>query len=171
MSIPQLKKTLAQLDQDQLVELLLDLYRKHKPVKEYLDFFATPDEGALFDKYGEKVMLSFFPKRGDNLSLKDGKQAIADFKKLGGSNEKLAELMLIYAENGVRYTLDFGDINEAFYLSIENTYEKALAQMQKEGILPKFATRAAKLVSDTRNIGWGFHGRLRNLYHQYYPED
>jgi hypothetical protein len=170
MSIPQLKKTLAQLDKAQLVDLLLDMYRKHKPVKEYLDFYVSPDERALFEKYSDKVVQAFFPKRGFGFSLKDGKKAIADFKKLGGSNEMQAELLLIYVENGVRFTLEYGDIDEPFYVSIENTYAKALSMMKTEGILGKFATRAAKIVQDSRNTGWGFYEALSHFYTEHYPQ-
>ena len=41
------------------------------------------------------------------------------------------DIMLFYIEQGVKFTLAYGDINEAFYSSMEGMYEKALSAMNK----------------------------------------
>ncbi len=48
-----------------------------------IDFYINPDEKELFNKYRDKVFEAFYPKRGYKYKLKDGKQAISDFKKTG----------------------------------------------------------------------------------------
>ena len=136
--------------------------------KEYFDFFVNPDENELHKKYHDKIFDAFYPKRGFDLKLKDAKQAIADFKKLEPSTELLADIMLYYAECGVKYTNDFGDIDEQFYTSIEKMYLKALTLMQKEDLLDKFKVRALKIVKDTDGIGWGFHDYLRDVQYDFY---
>lgn len=168
MSVSEIKKELKKLDQAKLIDLIMDLYRKHKPVKEYLDFFVQPDEKALFQKYQDLVVQAFFPKRGYNYSLAAGKKAIADFKKLGTSVDYLAELMLVYVESGVRFTKSYGDINEAFYASIEGAFEKTLQLMKQEGLLAKFATRTKKVIADTKNMGWGFNDSLSASWGEFY---
>lgn len=115
MGLTDLKKELKKLDKDKLIDLVADLYKKNKFVKEFFDFYVNPDEKELFNKYRDKVFEAFYPKRGDNYKLKDGKQAISDFKKLGTSADSLADLMLFYVETGVIFTNDFGDIDEPFY--------------------------------------------------------
>ncbi len=50
-------------------------------------------------------------------------------------------------------------------------YVRALKLMQKEGILNKFATRAKAIVDDTRNVGWGFHDYLADVYYGYFPDE
>lgn len=78
--------------------------------------------------------------------------------------------MLFYVETGVKFTKDFGDINEGFYSSIENTFVAALTLMKKEDLLGKFAERAGKVISDTSGIGWGFHDYLCDVHSDFYAD-
>ena len=168
MGITDLKKELKKLDKENLIDIIADLYKKNKSVKEFLDFFVNPNEQELFLKYKEKVYEAFYPKRGDRFKISEGKKAISDFKKLEASNELVSELMLFYAETGVEFTNDYGDINESFYNSVVSGYSNALKLMKKENILDKFADRAKKILDDTSGIGWGFHDELGNEYYSFY---
>ena len=170
MGFSDIKKELKKLDKDKLIDLVADLYKKNKSVKEFFDFYANPDERELFNKYRDKVFEAFYPKRGFSLKLKEGKQAISDFKKLGPSSELLADLMLFYVETGVKFTNDFGDIDEGFYSSIEKTYVAALTLMKKENLLDKFADRAGNVVNDSSGIGWGFHDFLCDAHSDFYAD-
>ena len=152
---------------DQLIALLGDLYKQHKAVREYLDFFVKPNETALFGAHHERVLRAFYPKRGDDYNLRVAKRAISDFRKYGPAPHLLADLMLFYVECGVRYTNDYGDINENFYLSLEHMYADTLELLQREELLPRFAPRLAKVVTDTDGIGWGFHDALAETYDEY----
>jgi len=171
MGLTDIKKELKKLDKDKLIDLVADLYKKNKSVKEFFDFYVNPNERELFNKYQDKVFEAFYPKRGDNYKIKDGKQAISDFKKLGSSTDLLADLMLFYVETGVKFTNDFGDIDEAFYNSVASVYSQALTLMRKNNLLDKFADRAGKVVDDTSGIGWGFHDYLGQEYCDYYPDN
>ena len=170
MGLAELKKELKTLDKNKLIDLIADLYKKNKSAKEYLDYYVSPNEKDLFEKYKEKVFEAFYPKRGYSLKLKDGKQAISEFKKLEPSSELLADLMLFYVETGVSFTTDFGDISEPFYSSLESTYVAALTLMHKGNLLDKFALRAEKVVENTSNMGWGLHEYLSSVYDDFYHD-
>lgn len=43
--------------------------------------------------------------------------------------------------------------------------------MHKERILDKFSARAKAIVDNTRNVGWGFHDYLADVYYDYFPDD
>lgn len=169
MGLTDIKKELKKLDNNKLIDLVANLYKKNKSVQEFFDFYVNPNEQEIFEKYRNKVYEAFYPKRGYNYKLKDGKQAISDFKKLEPSANLLAGLMLFYVETGVIFTNDYGDIGESFYSSMETTYVKALTLMKKENLLDKFATRAGKVVTDTSGIGWGFHDYLGDVHSDFYP--
>jgi len=169
MGILDIKRELRKLDKEKLIGLVADLYKKNKSVKEFFDFYVNPNERNLFEKYQDKVFESFYPKRGFEYKLKDGKQAITDFKKLATSVELVVDLMLFYVETGIKFTIDFGDINENFYLSLERTFVQALTLARKENCLEKFADRANTAVNETRDIGWGFHDYLAEVYFDFYP--
>jgi Family of unknown function (DUF6155) len=113
MGIGAVTKELARLDKEELIKLLAELYGKDKETREFLDFYVNPDEKALHMKCRDKILYAFFPKRGYQLRLAEGKKAIADFKKYSSNGELLADLMLWYVENGVTYTNEYGDIDQA----------------------------------------------------------
>ena len=171
MGILEIKNELRKFDKAKIIELIADLYKKNKSVKEYFDFFVNPNENELSKKYRDKIFDSFYPKRGFILKLKDAKQALADFKKLEPSTELLADLMLFYVECGVKFTNDFGDIDEKFYVSAEKIYFEALTLMHKGDFLEKFEIRSFKIVDDSNGIGWGFHDYLLQMYFNFYPYD
>ena len=161
---------MQKLEKPQLIALLGELYKSQKAAQQYLDFYFEPNEARLLPAYQERVLRAFYPKRGYDYNLRVGKAAISDFRKLGVSAEALADLMLYYVECGVRYTNDYGDINESFYLSLEGMYEQALTLLRQEKLLPRFAERGRRVVADTRNIGWGFHDTLAELHDEYYGQ-
>ena len=169
MGILEIKRELRKLDKEKLIEIVADLYKKDKSAKEFFDFYVNPNERDLFEKYQDKVFESFYPKRGFGYKLKEGKKAITDFRKLATSSDSVADLMLFYVETGVNFTIDFGDIDENFYLSLERTFVQALTLARKENCLDKYDDRASKVVRDTKNIGWGFHDYLAEVYYEFYP--
>ena len=77
-----------------------------------------PNEQERLEKYRLVMVEAFFPKRGYQLRLREGKRAISDFQKLEPAAELLADLLLVYAETGVRFANTYGDIDEAFYTSL-----------------------------------------------------
>ncbi len=170
MGLNEVKKELNRLSKEKLIKLIADLYKKNKSVKEYLDFYSNPDEKEQIKKYRDKVFEAFYPTRGSKLDLRKGKQTISDFKKLGTSQELLAELMLFFVETGVAYTNDFGDINENFYVSLEKTFVQALTLLEKENILDKFAERANKVEEESYGIGWGFYDYISEVFYDFYPD-
>lgn len=168
MGLREIKSEMNKLNKEELIKHISELYKKYKPVKEYFDFYLNPDEKKLLEQYKEKVKEGFFPKRGYQLKLSISRKAINDFKKLGTSAENLADLLLYFVENGVELTNQYGDIDENFYTSLENTYSNALDLIAKNGLLEKFQNRANRIITETENIGWGFHDYLEDIYYQYY---
>ena len=164
MGVADIKKELRKLDKSKLIEIITELYRKNKSVRQYFDFYMNPNEKELATKYKRKVFEAFYPTKGDRYSLKDGKQAITEFKKYEPSPELIADLMLFYVETAVQFTNDFGDINEAFYSSIGSTYLSSLTLMRKDNILKSFSERVKKVVKDTEDVGWGLHDYLLEIY-------
>lgn len=171
MGLTDIKKELKKLDKDKLIDLIANLYKNNKSVKEFFDFYVNPNERVLFEKYRDKIFEALYPKRGNNYNLKDGKQAISDFKKMRTSADLLADLMLFYVETGVKFTNDYGDINEPFYKSLATTFFDSLTLMDKENLLAKFEDRVDKVVDDTSGIGWGFHDYLVEVWVSFYPTE
>ena len=171
MGLTELKRELRKLDKDQLIGLISDLYKNEKSVQKLLDFYVNPNEKELFNEFRHTVITAFYPDRGYEINLHKGREAISNFRKYGPSPHRLADLMFLYVETGVSFTNEFGDMNESFYSSLESMYVRAMKLMQKEIILDKFAARAKAIVENTRNVGWGFHDYLADVYYDYFPDD
>ena len=95
------------------------------------------------------------------------KKAITEYKKLTNSKINIADIMVFYVETGVRFTLEYGDIDEAFYISMESMYEKALEFIANNDLIARFNNRLLAIVNDTEGMGWGFHDGLLDLYSSY----
>ena len=164
-----LKKELADYDKKMLIGLISDLYDKNKSVKEYLDYFLKPDEEAMLKAYKTKVKEAFYPKRGFGFNLAAGKKAISDFRKLNPSIESLIDIMLYYAECGVQFTKDYGDIDENYYLSIERTFRDSMELIDINLLHDKFKDKALKIFQNSENTGWGFNETLGDFYYEAFP--
>jgi hypothetical protein len=167
MSLNDVKKELRKLDNEKLIDLITELYKKSKEAKEFLDYSVNPDKNGLLSAYKEKVYEAFFPKRG-GYRPSTGKKAISDFKKLESSKELLAELMLYYVETGVKFTNKYGDVEESIYHSISSTFQNTLTVMAKERILDRFAERAKKIAQDTHYYGYGIGDEINDIYSEFY---
>ena len=167
-NLTKVKTELRKFDKEKLVDLIAELYRKHKPVKDFFDFYVQPDEQALFQKYKDKVEEAFFPKRGFQFKLKDARHAISEFKKYEPSTILVADLMLFYVKCGVKFTNEYGDIDERFYTSMEKMFEQALSLMSKENLLGEFQKRAEQVLLDADRTGWGFPDTLNDIYSDFY---
>jgi hypothetical protein len=116
-------------------------------------------------KYKKTIEDEFFPARGfGKAKLSIAKKAISDYKKVCNNEVDTIDIMLFYVEQGVKFTLAYGDIDEAFYASMEGMYQKALSAITELDVKNIFEQRSRKIVTDTSEIGWGFHDTLSEIF-------
>lgn len=171
MGLKELKQELKTQTKDELIKHIGELYKKYKPVKEYFDFYLEPDEDKLLAQYKRKVYAGFYSKSVWPIKLSVSRKAINEFKKLGVSQESIADLLLYFVECGVELTNDYGDIYESFYVSVESAFYKALEIMSKESLLDDFKDRCWTIMDNTGNIGWGFHDAISSMYYEFYEPE
>ena len=75
--------------------------------------------------------------------------------------------MLTYVENGTQFTREFGDINEAYYNSLESVLREMTQLLRKEdpALYPQFRERVQRLDTHACHIGWGYGDYLRDQVH------
>ena len=83
----------------------------------------------------------------DNFDFDKADTSIKTYAKAANDNEGTADLMVYYVECGNKFTLDYGDINEAFYDALIEMYEKAIKAVLK---LPR--SKQARLRKRLKNI-------------------
>lgn len=101
MSKASVKKALKELDHEGLVNLLLDLYACRKDAKDFLEFWANPDEDKELERVKERIHKLFFlphdkPRRKPNMT--EIKTLVKNFRTLGPDPEKIADLLIYLPE-------------------------------------------------------------------------
>ena len=84
-----------------------------------------------------------------------------------------AELMTFFVECGNNFTVDFGDIDEAFNDALNRMYRRAIDKVLS---LPEeqrigFKDRFEAIMTSSSGIGWGYHDMLSDDYYEAFPED
>ena len=169
MKVSDLKRNLKELTKEELIASIIDLYKKNEFVKNYYSSkYADGSDLSVLIKHKDIIESEFFPTRGDGRGrLVVAKKSITEFKKISDDKKSIAELMIFYVETGVKYTDCYGDIDEPFYMSMERMYERAIKYIVNNDLVGEFDDRCLKIVSDTIDMGWGFHDQLCEIYYGY----
>jgi hypothetical protein len=168
----QLKQHLNDRSRDELIADISILYGRFAAVKEYYEVKITP-EGLerSFAKYRVIISNEFFPERGfGKARLSVAKKAITDFGKASSSPKYVADLMLFFVETGIEFTSTYGDIDEAFYRSLQGMYSRALECIFDNDLAPQFSDRCHSVISNLPKIGWWFNENLSEIHAQYFDE-
>lgn len=79
-----LKKHLKTLSQEELINHIIKLDKKYKPVQEYHQVYMASDLTEFIEKQKEIIENEFFPSRGVPKEwLSVARKAISDAKKMG----------------------------------------------------------------------------------------
>ena len=63
MSKASVKKLLLTMTKKDIIEMILEMYSARKEVKEYLEFYASPNETEKLEEYKAIIREEFYPKR------------------------------------------------------------------------------------------------------------
>ena len=163
------KKEIATLSQPELVELVKALFDHSNDNKLLLAsrFSSQPLGEDAIAPYRKRIVDQFFPTRGyGKAGLGEARKAIREYKKATSDLLGTAELMMVYVEQGTEYTNSYGDITEAFYISMESVLEeltKLLSSPQGRGLYLAFKGRLRKLAHDASKIGWGYGDEVSRM--------
>lgn len=169
IKITDLKRQLKEYEQKELIDLVVEMFKKSKEVQNYLSSRFLGEEAIedLFQKAMKKIENEFFPDRGEpKLRLAEAKKEINEFKKLTNDEKRTVDLMLFYVEQGVDFTNSYGDIWESLYSSMVKMFNQVASECDRNQELYKeFSERLYGVVSSTEGIGWGLHDDLVDSYY------
>ena len=135
MTWTELRKALAELPADQLLDLLKGLYELSPQNKAWLraKILPTGQDTVYLEDCRKKVSdLVYKPTRGipRDPRFRDAKKIIAEYKKSTKDLWGTLDLMLTYVERGHAFTNDFGDIDEPFYDVLINMLERFAVELK-----------------------------------------
>lgn len=127
-----IRSKLDKISQGDLIGLVKELYALNEQNKLFLET-RFGNQGRGLEEYKLIIEDSICPTKPwkRDVSFSTGRKAIRDYKKALGDPEGLIDLMIYYCECGVSFTIQFGDIDEHFYESIESMYQNALELLKK----------------------------------------
>ena len=164
-----IRRSLFTQEKPALIALIKELYDAAGLNRDLLQsrLLAGANDGELLEKYRRKITEQFFPTRGliGKLKLAEARKAIRDYRKATGNSAGTADLLMTYVENGTRFTHEYGDIDERFYISIESALAELATLLRGEGrgLYAQFAERLAEVEQMSDGIGWGFHDAIADV--------
>ncbi len=149
-------------DKTELIKLIADLCSLNSANKKFI--YTKYSLINPIESYKEIIKQSLYPDIGRNmrLSLSKAKKAIGDYKKATNDSMGALELMVYYVECGNQFTVDYGDVDEQFYYSIESMFVKIIEMLPQfdKNIIDSCLLRLGSLTEKAKCVGWGYHDYL-----------
>lgn len=157
MSKRDLKKYLGELDKEQLQEQLIELYEKFTAVKEYYDFVFNPKEEKRLQEAKLKISNEYFPigkTRKAKMRRSTAQKIIKHFITLGVDPFVTADVMLYTIEIAQTFSAENSIKQEAFYKSMQNSFDQAVQFLIANGILSEFKRRINAIYDEILQQKW-----------------
>jgi hypothetical protein len=164
----EVRKQLAALSKEALLDEVMRMYSDFAPVREYLSMRVSPDDAAVRTKYRRIIEKEFTVSRTRGPRISVARKAVLDYRKVAPTEEAAADMMLFYVEQAEAFAYDVGG-DEALYASAWRMYRDALDLIVKHDVHERFRERSRRLAR--REHGYGFQDELASHHHLVFGED
>lgn len=172
MSKSQVKKLLAGMSKEEVINVVMELYDARKEARDYLDYYTNPDEKNELEKF-KKIVLKEFDEdfsRNPQCRFSVCRKALSDFKKLAPSEETLAEAMVFYVERICEFSFNAGDLWEQYYDSAASNFRSMLKFLIKNNLLDAMMPRVVQIMAWCWPCGYGFHDEIDECFYELVPQ-
>ena len=165
-----LKGKLTDLDRQDLLNLIKDLYAANKDNQTFLHARFALGEDVL-QPYKDTIERWVCPDlmRDQDFSVSKAKKAIADYRKAIGRPEGLAELAVFYCESCMNLLSYCGMDDESYLYALENMFGqalKAIVALEKRK-QKSFIQRLELVRQESHNWGWDVGDTLDDMMVEY----
>lgn len=170
MTWREIKTELEKLPEEKLIKLLQGLRSLSPQNKAWLQaqIFPMGQDTEYLEKCRTRIIKAVYdPKRNfpDLPRFRDAKKVITEYKKATKDLRGTLDLMLTYVERGHAFTNDFGDIDEPFYNTLLNMFERLATELKmspaRRELYDLFRSRLQKMRT-TSEIGWGYGDEIKD---------
>ncbi len=154
MSKSKLKKELAGMTQDQIADLMMQVYEASKEAKAWLDFYLTPDIEALSEKYRKQIHLKCYGRSGKarRPKMRDCNQLIKTFSLIVQDATPISDLMLYFMEEITRVASAKGRYSESYFRTLTGQFKKTLEYLESNGLLEYNLPRIRKIIGLAESV-------------------
>ena len=161
-----IKKELTGYDSNDLIAVIKSLYDLSKQNQALL--MGLVDQEASLESLKAPVIKAiakaFKPTRGfPSFKPTEAKRAVHQFVKVAPQHESL-EMMLHFVQDGIWATKQYGDIDEAFYIGLENMWDDALELVLQFQEPQSELPRLKMILKGAQGFGWGFTDQMNDLF-------
>ena len=152
---------LKNLGKEELYSLVVELSKLNKENEDFLRLKLqnNPEDAVAY--YKKKIKEALW---GERINLRRARKTISDFKMISKKSEYLLELMAFYVETGVELGEEYGDMYEAFYLSMESMFEQIIKILNdNQNLIPNFKSRLNSIIERSCE-GWAHRETLLEIY-------
>lgn len=153
MLLRALKKELNQMDKTEIINLILDMYKKIPDAKNFLDIFTTGDIEKLTDKYKNEIERYIYP-HGRDMVLREteARKIIRTVRKMKITQLNVA-LELHYVSCCLEIIDDFGYWEENYYVAMEKMFDNAINGINEMGMEEKYLEQIRTLSYKASEFG------------------
>ena len=170
MSKTSLKKLLSELDRDQLAEMIVELYEARKEAREYLEYFVSPDENAMLEKYKSVIQKEFFPaKSRPRARTSVCKKAVKEFTTLHPSPRNVAELKLHLLECLIGYAVSMRSwIKQSVENLMMSAFDDTLHYLYANDLMNDMVPRIENMLLTSKKLKSGLRDGLEEVYDNFW---
>ncbi|WP_251865318.1 hypothetical protein [Enterococcus malodoratus] len=171
MTISGLREKLREADDEQLRELICQLY-KHSEVSQQI-----VDSRFLGDDYGlrlakatkQKLDQAFFPRGKIDYSLDQAKELLRHFRKSCLNQRALIDVELYFVECGLDFAGIFGESDELVKDLLITNYASAVARILEDDsqiYFHLYFSRCNQIIDTAKEFTSEFSQNMLNVYYQ-----
>ena len=167
------KAILVKSNPDGLLALIQQLYALSENNQRFIH--TRYGLGDLLRPFKEQIEANISPDvmaSDEEFSIARARKAISEYRKATDDSVGTLDLMIYFVECGTRHTLEYGNMWEEYYDSLESMFAravKALREMDAKTVRV-FLPRLENLVRDTNGMGWGYHDSLMDALLETFPD-
>lgn len=165
----ELKKYLAEMNEEALRAEILKLYQKLPQVKDYYnqDLMSESERQAMLDTYKKKIYRQFWTPSGNpkDPSNAEIKTLVSEFEKVAAFPYDIIDLLLYRVELTTEHANEFGGAADANYNASTTMFKKAMKLIQANGYLSYFQQRIEALFKFD-NLDYSYIMDLESVYEE-----
>jgi hypothetical protein len=168
------KRRLNSLEKAELIALVKDMMELSGDNKLFVRSALADAEDIEVEKYKKKISRALsYNKRGTkDWDLKEAGRIIRYLEKATDNPMIRADVYVHTVVQGHRITDELGDIDQDYYISMEDFYEDAakwVLAAQKQGHdISRLKESLHEVMLKAQGIGWGYCDELSSLWSEYF---